>query len=1181
MVASRIGVITTLLYFIALFALAHFGDTKGAKLVRGRARKAVYALSLGVYCTSWTFFGSVGLASSQGLDFLSIYIGPILVFSLGWPLIARIARLARSQNSTSIADFLAARYGKSEAVAAIVAVISVIGVVPYIALQLKAISASLAVALGGVQAHGAAAPAADLSLLAALLLAGFAIAFGTRRVDTAEHQDGLMLTIASESIVKLLAFIAVGLFVTYGMFNGLGDLLRRASADARIDAIMAARPDFAAWTTMTLLSSFAIILLPRQFHVAIVENRDEDDVRTAAWTFPLYLIAINLFVVPLAIAGLTIFPDGSIDRDMSVLALPLSAGNSVMTLLALLGGLSAATAMVIVESVALSIMVSNDLVMPLLLRWRGARAHVESGDVGFRILFIRRVAILFVLALAYLYFRVAGEAVLASIGLLSFACIAQIAPSFVGALFWRRGTAPGAIAGMTIGAAIWAYAFLAPSLDLGMNASASSGGLLDALLSRTGGGGAQMTGLASGVFWSLLFNCLAYVGVSLSRRPNPIERLQADIFVGGAAAPMSQAFRLWRSSVLAEEVEATLARYLGAERTREAFESFFAARGGEYDPRAEADIHLLRIAEHLLAAAIGAASSRLVLSLLLRKRNVSRKAALQLVDDASAALLYNRDILQNALDFARQGISVFDRDLRLTCWNREFVELFSLPPSIARIGVALDEILRVNAARGLYGPGAPDEIVAARLEILTRQSEPFRLRLYPSGKVIEVRATRMPDGGIVTTYTDVTAQVAAETALAATNETLERRVRERTEELTRLNAELARAKAQADEANLSKTRFLAAAGHDILQPLNAARLYAASLVERLANGANPKETGNLAGNVDASLEAVEEIFSALLEMSRLDAGAMKVELSNFRIEELFRQLRIEFEPLAKDKGLTLIFAPCSLSVRSDRRLLRRLLQNLVSNAIKYTAKGRVLIGVRRARGRMRIEVWDTGLGIPQEMQKSAFREFERLESGMRMARGLGLGLSIVERMGKVLGHRISLSSRPGKGSVFAVEAPIAAPAPAPVEQGQETTSLALARAKPLSGMNVLAIDNEPRILEGMRALLSGWGCRVIVGASLHEVEAALGLLAPLAPDAVLADFHLDDGDGVDAIVALRWKFGPDLPAALITAERGEDMRARASKKDIVLLNKPLKPAALRSLLAQWRARSAGVQASAE
>src|SRR5215831_14906027 len=451
--------------------------------------------------------------------------------------------------------------------------------------------------------------------------------------------------------------------------------------------------------------------------------------------------------------------------------------------------------------------------------------------------------------------------------------------------------------------------------------------------------------------------------------------MQADLFVPSSLAPMAPSFRLRRASVTVEELIATVARYLGEERTRESFASFAASKRISLEPQAEADFQLLQYGEYLLASAIGAASSRLVLSLLLRKRNVSTKAALKLLDDANAAIHYNREILQTALDHVRQGIAVFDKELALVCWNRQFGELFDLPHALTRVGTPLDEILRYIAQNGrrdgrvAAGDEDFDAQIAERVRKYRSEAEPFLERFADRGLVIEVRADRMPGGGLVTTFTDITPSVKAAEALERANATLERRVRERTRELTRLNSELERAKAEADDANVSKTRFIAAASHDILQPLNAARLYVTSLIERQRAGGD----SGLVRNIDASLEAVEEIFAALLEISRLDTGAMQPEMSDFRIDELLARLDVEFAPLARAKGLTLKFMPCALAVRSDRRLLRRLLQNLVSNAIKYTPKGKVLVGCRRQRSRVRIAVYDTGLGIPNSKKRVIFQ----------------------------------------------------------------------------------------------------------------------------------------------------------------------------------------------------------------
>ena len=1178
-------VLSALGYLCVLFAIAHLADTTGRRLMSGRARTTIYALALGVYCTSWTFYGSVGFANRAGFDFLGIYVGPALVIGLGHRFVARIVAIAKSQNITSIADFVGARYGKSERVAALVCIVAVVGALPYIALQLKAVANSLSVffaAAGGPPPMTDIPILSDLAFLVALVLAGFACAFGTRHIDATEHQDGLVLAIAAESLVKLVAFLALGVFVVYGLFDGAGDLFAQAArAAGDMPPIWERTSSWPMFLTLTALSSCAALLLARQFHMAIVENRDVRDVRRAAWMFPLYLVLINLFVLPLAAAGEVLLPGSGIDRDMTVLLLPLEKQAGLIALFVFIGGLSAGTAMVIVASVALAIMISNHLVTPLLLRGRGvsvdperAAALIEGGegrsgptggDLGSQVVHIRRLAIVAVILLGYAYYRAAGEAALVSIGLLSFAATAQIAPAFFGGLIWRRGTALGAAAGLTAGLLTWLYTLLIPSLALPggyWSEIVEHGPLGITALRPEALFGLSLPPLPHGVLWSLGINLLCYLGFSMLRPASAMERLQANAFVESDRATMAQSFSLWRSSVTEAELQSTIGRYLGQERTQRAFEGFAHSRGDVLTGTREADIHMLRFGEHLLSSAIGAASSRLVLSLLLKRRNLSTEAAFKLLDDASAALQYNRDILQNGLDHAGQGITVLDRDLRLLAWNKAFIQLYDLPPSLVRFGTGLDEIVRYNAQRGAYGAGRQDELMAARLESFVNDREPVRLKLYPSKNVIEIRSNPLPDGGIVTTYTDITDAVAAEEELERTNETLEKRVAERTEEIRHVNTELQRAKAEADEANASKTRFLAAASHDILQPLNAARLYASALVERDRASAQP----DLAENIDASLDAVEEILTALLEISRLDGGALKPEIGSFRLDELMRQLQREFEPSAQEKGLNLVFVTTAATVRSDRRLLRRLLQNLVSNAIKYTPSGKVLVGCRRRDGQVSIEVLDTGLGIPASKQKTVFREFQRLDQGAKVARGLGLGLSIVERIARTLDHKLALASTPGRGTRFSILVPRAAPLPAMATTGATRST---PPSSQLAGLKLLAIDNEPAILDGMRLLLGGWGCKVETAADLDEASSVIA--ASGVPDVLIADYHLDRGEnGIAVISALRQQVG-GLPAILLTADRSPEVREEAAALDIHVLNKPLKPGALRALLAQWRA----------
>jgi len=1146
-------IIVALVYIALLFVIASYGD-RLSRRGTDHPRPLIYPLSLAIYCTSWTFFGSVGLATRTGFDFLAIYIGPVAMIGLASPLIARITRLSKAHNIVSIADFIGARYGKHQGVAAIVAIIAIIGMIPYIALQLKAVSSSLDTIATWA---GPGQPVlGDPPLFVAASLAAFAVLFGTRHIDATEHQHGLMLAIAVESIVKLVAFLAVGIFVTFAMFEGPVALFAKALERPDTSAVLTASTSLGTMGAMTLLSLCAIILLPRQFHVTVVENKNESEIRRAAWLFPGYLILINLFVVPVAIAGMLTFSPGAVDSDMYVLALPVSAGSKFLALTTFIGGLSAAAAMVIVESIALAIMVSNDIVVPLALTQR------PGTNVGTHLLTVRRIAIFAVLLFAYLYYRSAGEAQLAAIGLMAFAAIAQLAPAFFGGLMWRRATASGALAGMTIGILVWAYTLLLPSLTISAWGTTflAEGPFGIGALRPQALFGVDLPPLVHGMMWSLALNIVAYIAISLSRQPAAIERIQADLFVPRGLTP-TPSFRLWRSAVTVEELMAAVARYLGEERTRTSFEGFASERRMHLEPSAHADFELLRYAERLLASAIGAASSRLVLSLLLRQRTVSTKAALKLLDDANAAIHYNREILQTALDHVRQGIAVFDKDTHLICWNRQFGELLQLPNEIVRIGIDLAEILRFNAASGAFGPGNAEALVRERLSRYAADLQPFLERFPDRDLVVEVRVNHMPDGGVVTTLTDITPSVAAAEALSRVNENLERRVRERTMELEHLNAELAKAKSAAEAANLSKTRFLAAASHDILQPLNAARLYVTSLVERESRS----EEAQLVANIDASLEAVEDILSALLEISRLDAGAMKPEMTTFRVDELLRRLEFDFAPLARNQDLDLTVMPCSLNIRSDRRLLRRLLQNLISNAIKYTPTGRVLVGCRRRGERLRIDVFDTGIGIPPDKRHAVFAEFHRLDRGAKVARGLGLGLSIVERIARVLDHTIALASQVDRGTHFSVEVPIA-----PTELGEARQPEARIDHGRFTKIPVLCIDNDPKILDGMATLLRGWGCETFQAPDLPGAVATLRAVGK-SPGGLLVDYHLDHGNGIEAVAELRRLFGAEIPAVLITADRSPDVREAARALAIQVLNKPLKPASLRAVMSQWMA----------
>ncbi|WP_159946299.1 PAS domain-containing hybrid sensor histidine kinase/response regulator [Rhizobium sp. 18065] len=1152
-VASSLG------YLLFLFAVASYGDRRSrVSGVPAGGRPAVYALSLAVYCTSWTYFGGVGLAAERGLEFMGIYIGPILMYTLGMPILRRIVELAKTEKITSGADFVAARYGKNPIVGMLVTIIYLVGIIPYIALQLKAVSSSVATVMDP-SAYGIGTGNLyfiDLPLIVAFILACFAVVFGTRHTDATEHQDGLILAIAMESVVKLVAFWTLGIFVLFFIFDGPADLWQKAQDSEAVMAALSYQTPPARWILLIALSAFAIIMLPRQFHVTVVENRTPRELRLAGILMPIYLIAINIFVLPAAIGGIMTF-GGTGDADLYVLSLPLHSGASLVSLLTFIGGFSAATAMVIVASVALAIMISNDMVLPIFLRQKLLERPSQRANFAKTLLHIRRTAIFGVMLLGYVYYRSADNSTgLASIGLLSFTAIAQIAPAMFGGLIWRRANARGAIAGLTSGFFVWAYLLFLPSLgaiDHSWIASAVLGFLLP---------GMQMfepafaDSLVNATLFSLAVNTAAFIIGSLSRNPRPVERIQSDIFVKRHARSHF-ATRGWKTSVAVGDLKAAIARYLGDERMERSFRTYEQKAGRKLADDSPADMAFIHFSEQLLGSAIGSSSARLVLSLILQKAEDTSADTVWLLDQASEALQYNQDMLQTALSQMEQGIAVFDASDRLTIWNRRFRSLLDLPEHVGQVGFPLTDIIAILMQRGDVTPAGQSAVVRSFHQF----DNPFRMVLSGGERILEVRCNLMPDKGIVATFTDITAQVEADRALKQANETLEQRVSERTAELTRVNHALAEARAAADDANIGKTRFFAAAGHDILQPLNAARLYSSSLVERLGASDNSA----LVRNIDSALESVESILGAVLDISRLDTGAMKPRFSTVALNGLLERIETDFAPLAREKNVKLVVMPTALAVRSDPNLLRRLVQNLVSNAIKYTPAGRVVVGARRQGDKVIIQVTDSGIGIPASKFRTVFKEFARLEEGMRTASGLGLGLSIVDRIARVLHHPVELASKPGRGTTFRVAMPLEIAKP--LSTGVVPLAASDRSNLTLKGLRLLCIDNEPKILEGMALLISGWGCSVQCAGSIEEMDMLISTETQ-PPDLVIADYHLGDGSGIGAILRLRALYQADVPALLITADRTAEVRAEAERHSITLQHKPVRPAALRAFITQ-------------
>lgn len=1139
MISSWILLLVSVAYAALLFGVAWWGDRRPMYPNRPWLRPVVYSLALAVYCSSWTFYGAVGSAVRNGVGYLPIYLGPLLLLLFGWRIIERLALIARSENTVSIADFISSRYGRSRRLAALVTVIALIGVVPYLALQYKAVAMSLSVLTGQ---SGGTTPGffSDPALYVALLMALFAALFGTRQVDATEHHHGMMLAIALESMVKLVAMIAVGLFAYLWLDN------RAIHVTESARTLFENAPPIG-FVAQTLLGFLAIVCLPRQFHVAVVECSEVGDIRKARWLFGGYLALFSLMVIPVAAAGVAAFGSGSnVADDSYVLALPLADGSKALALVAYVGGFSAATGMVIVASIALATMVSNDLVMPVLLR-RGWAEHHAEADVASRVLWIRRLAILLLALTAYSYYRgSSNDSTLASYGLMAFAAVAQFAPGLIGGLYWRGASRRGVEVGMLLGFGTWIYTLLLPTMTQAgwFHPDWVATGPFDIAWLRPH----QLFGLSGwdplthGTFWSLLINTGAMMVVSARWRPGVDDRLRAAPFLDPYAQRPALVAGEWPGNVRVGDLLTLAERVVGERHARRAFAEQAQSLQREVQPHAAADRAWVQFTERLLAAAIGAASARIVLTSVLRGSGMELGEVVAVLDEAGQELRFNREILSTTLENIAAGVSVVDPEMRLVAWNRRYQQMFGYPDGMLYVGRPVADLIRYNAEKGELGDGNIEVQIGRRIAYMRAGSPHVFERVLSDGQIIEMRGQALPGGGYVTSYNDITDFKRAENALRESNETLEQRVAERTR--------------AAEVAQQSKTRFLAAISHDVLQPLNAARLFASAL----RDGEQDQAQRHLAERVDASLRAAEELLDGLLDVSRLDAGGLRVEIGDFDAGELLSELAAQYAPIAAGRGLDLRVHARRMPVRTDRRLLRRVLQNFLANALRYTRKGRIIVGVRPLGDKVALQVWDSGPGIPENHMRQIYDEFHRYQQPFDWGeRGLGLGLSICQRISRLLGHHLDARSVVDRGSMFSISVPRAANA-----HLRPTTPRRAPVLDSLAGLCVLCVDNDQEILDGMRALLGRWQVQVITAATVDEALAKMSQ----APTVMLVDYHLHDRlDGLDTLDALRAASPGPIAGALLTADGRDELKQRARERGYRLLTKPVKPASLRAFLA--------------
>jgi len=718
-------------YLGILFGIAYYGDKRadaGRSII---SNPYIYTLSIAVYCTAWTFYGSVGRAATTGAGFLPIYLGPTLMAALWWFVLRKIIRIAKVHRITSIADFISSRYAKDPLIGGIVTIIAVVGILPYISIQLKAVSTSFNV-LHSFQGpsqmlHVAESIWSDTALYVTIAMSVFSILFGTRHIDASERHEGMVAAVAFESVVKLVAFLVAGIFVSYYLFSGPTELIYDAVKSPELSKLMnleALGGGYTNWFTLTFLSMMAIMFLPRQFHILVVENVNEEHVKKACWLFPLYLLAINFFVLPISLAGLLLFPDGSVDPDTFVLAVPLHTNQELVALFVYLGGLSAATGMVIVATIALSTMVCNDLVIPVLLRLRS----LQRSDLSSVLLGIRRGSILVILFLGYAFFRLIGESyALVTLGLVSFAAAAQFAPAILIGIYWKGASRRGAITGLLAGFTVWTYTLLVPSF-------ARSGWITTSIM-EPGPFGIELLGpyhlfglnmfdpVTHSVFWSMLANVGLLVGVSLFDRQNTMERLQAVQFV--------DVFRhgdidtgLWSGTATVAELKDLVARFLGIDQADKAFAEYAAEHDFDMQINAQADANLVGFSERKLAGAIGAASARVMISSVVKGEEISIEGVMKILDETSQVIGYSRRLEEKSRELENATAELRAANKRLTELDRlkdEFVSTVTHELRTPLTSVrAFSEILRDNPSLALEERQKFLDIIVKESERLTR-----------------------------------------------------------------------------------------------------------------------------------------------------------------------------------------------------------------------------------------------------------------------------------------------------------------------------------------------------------------------------------------------------------------------------------------------------------------------------
>lgn len=1115
------------LYGMLLFSVAFWAKSgKFAEVIsRSNLRWVAYSLALAVYCTSWTLFGAVGTAVVEGWNYLPIYLGPIILFLFGHRFMEKLIEAVKSEGATSISHFIGMRYSNSRGVAALVTIIALLGIIPYIALQIRSVGTSYA--------RLTASPGDTFGPMAstAFVLSLFSILFGARTYEASNKNDGILLAIAVESMVKLFALLAIGVFAIFVFYDA--PLQNQSFGFEHMQFNFSPQKINIDFFIYGILGLIAIVCLPRQFYVAVIQANDPHDINRARFPFVLYLFLTSIIALPIALASFAVLPTG-FRADLLVIDLPLKFGNEALALLVFIGGFSAATGMVIVETISLSTMISNDLIAPILLRHE---KWSRNSNFGATMLSIRRTAIFFIMLVAFLYARIVPQTErLASIGFVAFAAVAQFAPALVFAVFGTNRSPDGVKAGLLAGLLVWSYTLFLPLILPAAMLEMMEGTLFDP--DHLFGIG-SLGNVTHGTIWSLGANICAHTIVSARRFRRP--RISIDF---GNKVQIANV-------VTKNDLIKLVGRFVGEEH---AFE-VLGSKSKNNELMNPIDRVIARNAERLIAGVIGAPSARALMASALSGSSLTLNDVAQMLDSSGQSLQFSKDLLASTLENIDPGVSVIDSNLKLVAWNSRYLDMFNYPPSLVKVGTPVADLIRYNALNGECGPGDVENHVERRLANLRKRTRHSFERLRPDGRVFKTVGGPMPSGGYVMCFTDITFEAEARNQLVKSREELEERVEQRTIELSDANDALSKATAD-------KTRFLAAASHDLLQPLHAARLFASALSRQISDDKRP-----LLAKLDKSIESGETLLRRLLEVSKLDAGGILPQPEIFSVRAVLSEVAEIFRHEIEIRSLKLNIAKSDALVKTDPVLFRSIVQNLISNAVRYTATGGILIGARKRGDKVIIEVYDTGTGIKKERQKDVFKEFERL--GVTDEMGLGLGLSIVNRTAKLLGGAVNLKSVWGRGSRFSFTLPIykedisIKPFGPNINTKDKPAKPNTKTSKNKSGTSkrFLVVDDDASVRDAMTELLASINCQSEVVGTYEEGIGTFNKNIE-GHDGYLLDFDLCSiKDGMDLADEIKAK-KPLAKIAIITAHDFNEFSEKSKSNSYSLMRKPIEPKVL-------------------